>query len=149
MSDLSSSDDAINKAPETTDSQEATYPGVALTNINDYCLLHIFQYLKLHDACNVAFTCKRLNEFVSDFIFDKHAKHFQLKMICPGYTKIPEKSYVVTLKQLRAHFIQIHPFVEQISFTLTTVPHMRTINNKMSFWSLYAKLSELANASYK
>lgn len=47
------------EAPENADNDELL-PGTKLTDVNDNCLLHIFDHLVIRDLINLYDTCKRL-----------------------------------------------------------------------------------------
>lgn len=85
-----------------------------MESINDDCLRHIFKYLNLLEAKNVAETCKRLQHFVNDCIYPKSAKEIHIKLLAEA-DKIPPSS-VDGIISLKDPFESFGYFVNQLSF---------------------------------
>lgn len=72
------------KCPEITDKSH-------LMNLNDHCILEMFEYLPLNDFCMMAEVSLRLNVLAKYFFRVKYSGSFSMKLLINGDKKISMK----------------------------------------------------------
>lgn len=89
----------------------------SMSNLNEYCLLNVCQYLNLLDIKNLASTCFGLREFLHFAILPKLSKSLKLYLTTPTSPVLHTNFCVMNVNEAKAQILQIGDYVEHLSVT--------------------------------
>lgn len=101
----------------TSPSPSTSNERACLSNINEYCLLKICQYLNLLDIQSLSSTCSGLREYLHIAILPRLSKSLKLYLTAPTSPVLHANFCVMSRNQAKEQILRIGEFVEHLSVT--------------------------------